>query len=51
MIIMKSSLYPGKLWCISGVNLDCQTVVGWDYAEDYIWPDTDTLHIIGKSIL
>ena len=49
MMIMKSSLYPGEVWCISGDNLDCQTVVGWDYAEDFIWPNTDTLYVVGKS--
>jgi len=38
--------FNGKLWCISGDNLDCQTVVGWDYAEDFIWPNTDTLYMI-----
>ena len=51
MMIMKSSLYPGEVWCISGDNLDCQTVLGWEYAEDFIWPKTDTFYIIGKSIL
>ena len=51
MMIIKLSLYPGEVWCISGDNLDCQTVVGWDYAEDFIWPNTDTLYIIGKGIL
>ena len=25
--------------------------MGWDYAEDFIWPNTDTLYIIGKGIL
>ena len=25
------------------------TVVGWDYAEDHIWPDTDTLDIVGSG--
>ena len=22
-------------------------MVGWDYAEDHIWPDTNTLYIVG----
>ena len=43
-------LHPGKLWCISGDNLDCQKVVGWDYSEDFIWPNTDTLYIKGKYV-
>ena len=50
MMIIKSSLHPGEVWCISGDNVDCQTVVGWDYAEDFIWPNSDTLHFIGISV-
>ena len=42
------NMYAGKLWCISGDNLDCQPLSGWDYAEDFIWPNTDTLYMIGK---
>ena len=48
-MIIKSSLYPGEVWCISGDNLDCQTVVGWDYSEEFIWPNTDTLYILKKG--
>ena len=43
------SLYPGKLWCISGDTLGCEPLSGWDYAEDFIWPNTDTLYMIGKQ--
>ena len=51
MMIIKSSLHPGEVWCISGDNLDCQLLSGWIYSEDFIWPNTDTLYIIGKGIL
>ena len=26
-------------------------VDGWDYAEEFIWPNTDTLNILGKGDL
>ena len=40
------SLYQGVLWIITGGNTNIK-VTGWDYAEDHIWPDTDTLYIRG----
>ena len=49
--MIKKYLQPGEVWCISGDNLDCQPLSGWDYAEDFIWPNTNTLYIVGKGIL
>ena len=39
------SISLDKLWCITGDNLDCQSLSGWTFSGDFIWPDTDTLYI------
>jgi len=38
--------YNGKFWRITDDNGEETNIYGWDYSEDYNWPDTDTLYII-----
>ena len=42
--------YEGELWCITGDSGQCIDVAGWDYSGDYIWPDTNTLYIVGMFL-
>merc|ERR1711915_959945 len=38
--------FNGELWCVKREKSNIHVVAGWDYAEEHIWPDTDTLYII-----
>ena len=39
----------GTVWCVTGHTDHCSTVTGWDYTEDLVWPQTDTLYITGAT--
>ena len=39
----------GTVWCVTGLTDHCSTVTGWDYTEEHVWPQTDTLYIPGAT--
>ena len=40
--------FNGNLWCITGGNVLCKLVTGWEFSSaEMAWPYTDTLYIIG----
>ena len=41
--------FNGKLWCVTGGNVLCQVVTGWDFSSpEMAWPHTDTLYVRGS---
>merc|ERR1719471_740543 len=41
--------FNGELSSITRDEGQCIDVHGWEYAEDHIWPNTDTLDIVGPG--
>ena len=44
---MNITIITGKFWRITDDNGEETNIYGWDYSEDHIWPDTDSLYILG----
>ena len=41
--------FNGKLWCLTGGDIHCKVVTGWDFSSpEMAWPYTDTLYIRGS---